>query len=443
MKLLLGSVLMILSFSAPAQVQESHGTINIIFANKNGLVALTDSMLSSSDNLIHSPNHQKLFRIDGKTICLMAGSYGAGGINENDPNFALWVPNIMNGFAMRHQARERDGKSLPFAMKFVMMKETFEHQLTANLQAYISADHPVDFAKLQPIELTLAGYDFDGALKVGEVTLTPEQAPGGVGFKAGGIIRNDGPIPACEKRARLDVNFLYDIQQLPQPWVPGDGLFCEVAGLLSGVHQIEGALAEAAENNPLPALQAYVSAERKGGTLSMDQLEALAEELEDQVAKQEKSNGSFLVGGDPIIAILRNGVVEKAPESTEVRPGIGDALNSIQFSDFGINCGGNKERSAIQESNGPDGPQMSLRVTSCQLELKDRVIYHDCHFTDSILTYSGNGPLRFARSNTVMDTTLKIEAQVDIQRSEVKDLMCNFPWKAVYHGEDEIHPACK
>lgn len=192
MKLLLCSMLIFFSFSAPAQVQESHGTINIVLANKNGLVSLTDSMLSYSDGR-HQPGHQKLFQIDRKTVCLMAGTYGQPGLNDENTSFALWVPNIMNRFAAQQQALEKAGRRLSFAMMFVRMKETFEHQLTANLQAYISADHPVDVAKLEPIELTLAGYDLDGVLKVGEVTLTPEQEPGGIGFKAGGIQRNDGP----------------------------------------------------------------------------------------------------------------------------------------------------------------------------------------------------------------------------------------------------------
>jgi hypothetical protein len=230
------------------------------------------------------------------------------------------------------------------------MKETFEHQLTANLQAYISADHPVDVAKMDPIELTLAGYDLDGVLKVGEVTLTPEQAPGGIGFNAGGIRRNDGPVPICELRPGFDANFRYDLSKLPKPRIIGDGLFCEVAGLLSGVQQIEATLNGVTKNTPLPGLRAYASAEEEGSALSIEQLEALARELEDQVAKEEERTGGLMVGGDPIIAILREGVVEQAPEATEVRPGIGNALPSLQLKNFGINCGGNKAGSAIKRA---------------------------------------------------------------------------------------------
>jgi hypothetical protein len=88
--------------AAPDPLEESHGTINILLANQNGLVAVTDSMLSTPDDH-HYPGHQKLFRIDDKTIATMAGSYSKPGMGGRSPNFDLWVPNIMNGFSVRLQ----------------------------------------------------------------------------------------------------------------------------------------------------------------------------------------------------------------------------------------------------------------------------------------------------------------------------------------------------
>jgi len=205
-------------------VSESHGTINILFANQNGLVALTDSMLSYTGNPPPppSPNHQKLFKIDDKTVCMMAGSYSNTDIVRGIADFDLWVPNIMHGFATQQQKLLSAGTPLPFAMKLVRLKETFEQQLSSNLQAFVLAHPEADISKVEPIELTLAGYDIDGVLKVEEITLTPEQTASGIRLKTGGLPHNpQAPTPLCELRSGFDANPLYDIYGLPKPRVVG------------------------------------------------------------------------------------------------------------------------------------------------------------------------------------------------------------------------------
>ncbi len=51
----------------------SHGTVNIFLANRNGLVAVTDSRLSNKYGAQGSG--QKLFQVDDRTICAIAGFY--------------------------------------------------------------------------------------------------------------------------------------------------------------------------------------------------------------------------------------------------------------------------------------------------------------------------------------------------------------------------------
>jgi hypothetical protein len=90
-----------------------------------------------------------------------------------------------------------------------------------------------------------------------------------------------------------------------------------------------------------------------------------------------------------------------------------------------------------------NGPQLAIVLTGCRADLVDNFIYHDSQFINSHLNYSGDGPLRFATSNKVPGSTLTIGTQVDTTRTDVKSLMCDFPWKAVYNGDHEIHPSCK
>jgi hypothetical protein len=325
-----------LAQNIPNELKESHGTINILFANQNGLVALTDSMLSNANNTIHSPDHQKLFKIDDKTVCMMAGIYSAVGI-ENSLDFSVWIPNIMSGFAAQQQ-KESARRPLSFALKLTSLKRTFEHQLTANLQAQVLARPELDIAKLQPIELTLAGYDLDGILKVGEITLTPEKDKNGIFFSGSGLPRGDHPIPMCELRAGFDASPLYDYEHVPKPRIVGPSLFCEAAGIPDGVAEIDAILANP-NKVPVPAVRDYGSAEKDGRALSLEELEGLAIALEDLIAKQEIQSKQLRVGGNQNIAVLRNGIVEKAPIVTELIPNQGTALNNAQFSDIGVDCG--------------------------------------------------------------------------------------------------------
>ena len=59
-------------------VLRSHGTINIVLANRNGLVAVTDSRLSSNGR--PGLPGQKLFKVDDRTVCAVAGFYMDSGV---------------------------------------------------------------------------------------------------------------------------------------------------------------------------------------------------------------------------------------------------------------------------------------------------------------------------------------------------------------------------
>ena len=66
---------------------QSYGTVNVLLANRNGLVLVTDSMLTKGEQ--HTPDGVKLFKVDEKTICAVAGLYG--------------IPNLPTEFAPHSQ----------------------------------------------------------------------------------------------------------------------------------------------------------------------------------------------------------------------------------------------------------------------------------------------------------------------------------------------------
>ena len=75
--------------SANLGLESTHGTVNVFLVNKNGLVVVTDSRLSNAAGIVG--NGQKLFRIDDRTICTIAGWYSDPGPvirpdHEGDPS---------------------------------------------------------------------------------------------------------------------------------------------------------------------------------------------------------------------------------------------------------------------------------------------------------------------------------------------------------------------
>src|SRR5438046_649804 len=55
----------------------NHGTVNIVLGNANGIVILTDSMITAGDRQLPDPA-QKLFRLDDHRVCAIAGFVSAG-----------------------------------------------------------------------------------------------------------------------------------------------------------------------------------------------------------------------------------------------------------------------------------------------------------------------------------------------------------------------------
>lgn len=54
-----------------------HGTINVALANKNGLVVLTDSVLTDGSGHQLPESGEKLFKLDDRTVCSIAGFVSA------------------------------------------------------------------------------------------------------------------------------------------------------------------------------------------------------------------------------------------------------------------------------------------------------------------------------------------------------------------------------
>jgi 20S proteasome alpha/beta subunit len=148
-----------------------HGAINVVLANENGLVVLTDSMLTVGSHQIAEPG-QKLFRLDDRTVCTIAGFVSAGGP----------VPELFtstSGIIREYSKQLARNPPQTIAAKLSALAFLFELHLSgiANVRDAAGMAKPGDDYAL---ELIVAGYDTDGLAKIGKITLRTDRISGGL-----------------------------------------------------------------------------------------------------------------------------------------------------------------------------------------------------------------------------------------------------------------------
>ena len=417
--------------SNAASLNQSHGTVNILLANGNGLVLVTDSMLTYNNDQ-HDPNGTKLFKVDEKTVCAMAGQYSIPGVL---PEFEAAFPNIMAQYVRAEHIRATD-----FYSKFAILVHTFQFALSSNLNSLESLNPalvPTVLSKLQDIDLTLAGYDDDGTLKLAQVRLKAVQS--GDGFS---LVPSEPPlgrfIPDCELIAKHD-NPKYHDPGLPVPRIVGSALYCKIAGLRDVPEQ---RLAKPDQFPDLPALQMYARSQSKHNDLSLEQLRSLALELEKESEADETTNHKWRVGGDAKVAVLRDGHVSESPAATRVDERVGSALLADHHDSFDLDCGSNPYGEGMFFDSSRSLVQARGTIRNCSQRL-DGVLFHDSEFIGSALSYLGSGPLLFPPSNKVEDSTLTLASSVDIGRPEIRHLICDFHWKTVTQGSNVLKLPCE
>jgi hypothetical protein len=150
------------------------GTVNIVLANANGIVVITDSNQTRRDprwGKFTDPHPgQKLFRIDDKTVCTIAG-FGSTSL----PRFSEITSSAAGVLDTYAEQLRGNGATHSFHEKLTSLEFLFDLLLTgvSNLQ------HP-DPAEVADygFELILAGYDSDGAVKIGKFVLSTHLSNG-------------------------------------------------------------------------------------------------------------------------------------------------------------------------------------------------------------------------------------------------------------------------
>lgn len=379
------------------------GTINVVVANSNGVVVLTDSMLtefrlnpdgSRSERQLTGHWAQKLFRIDDKTVCAFAGFASAP--TDPLPEFLNRVPLIIGRYEDRLRGYEASGP-LSFADKLSILEQVAAYYLTGI--ANIRDGTPADDYRFQ---LFLAGYDRDGTLQIG----TLELGTVGEQIAAGQYLRS------------------VTVQKSVIP-IKDEQIICihGMDRIARGI--IDGSADWKSDDGPC--------ARSTGGhaLLPVDQMKALAVSLKQKTADQFKE-----VGGPSQIAILASGRIRE-PIEQPVFPPI--TLSKFKFQIIATFSAINEPNPKIPESLGkPTGYAFisdGFTLVLADQFIHTRVALDDAYFAknvirDCVLTYRGR-EVHLEKSNQVIDSDLEVAAGVSKSSPTLQQLLHDFHWRTV------------
>jgi len=368
------------SKNSPTEDQVAHGTINIALANGNGFVILTDSMVTSGGRQLPDPA-QKLFKLDDRTVCTIAGFLSGGAPAEE---ISTQTAAVIRQFIRALQG-EPSPPSIETELRYLSF--TLETRLTvlADVRQSLGANDKLNDYFL---DLIIAGYDTDGFPKIGKVSLRAQLING----------KFDSSVQT------------FDIKLVK------DDLEHQAAGMPDLAEQL---LANPEQEPQDAILRGYANSwnQGRGRSITIKQMTDLAADLAARTA-----NGYPEVGGPNQIAILSGGRVVSVDQSqfpdpsTKVPPL--SLLKNVGF--HGQNAFGRPANETICVDCNFQNTQFSL----------DKSYVVATTFTNTVLTYDG-GPIYFDKANQVYNCALVLGPNAKIPSLSVHDLVVNFPWAKV------------
>lgn len=363
-----------------------HGTINIVLANRNGIVVVTDSMQTRRDSRGRESQvtipAQKLFRLDDCTVCTVAG-FGSATISSAE-EFNTEVAAIIKQYADELKTRP---STVGMSEKLRSLGFLLEFHISAVASIRDALNSPAGNYRFQ---ITVAGFDADGQAKVGSVGGDFAIYEGLEGRRSILFSQNK-----CFLR-RLERELTY-----------------EVAGQSAEAVKI---LRNPAVYSCEPALKGLAASivENKGEALSVQALQAIGEALIGRTSSVYSS-----VGGQIQSAVLTAGRITNFEVPVVSTPDL-----PRRFSFFS----GNK----IVGKHPISAPTSTLLFVGNSWT-GTRGISIDGHFffgntlRNCTVRYDG-GFARFDASNRVSDSALLLGPQVDQNTDFVRHLKNDFKW---------------
>ena len=342
----------------------SQGTVNIALANANGIVLLTDSVQTVKGNgRTQYKTAPKLFRLDDKTVCSIAGFAAETG----------WIPPLLNtdvaGIVsdFTDQLSQKPVPQLDAKLQALGYLVGFYIDLIANRREIaVGTGTPADTYKF---EVIVAGYDADGTPKIEKLTITAEIQKTKDGHSYWSTTRSP------------------DAPQVHR----------KLVHLLGGIKEVSNNVLNNPQAYDSDAVRRYIAAKKhdNGESLTLDEMTALASYMASQTAKLTPS-----VGGPDQIAILANGNITKFEQPAFPHP-----PRPLHFALMV----GLKLTTAVSFALPADvhfiwiqSKFIAMRFPGLQL---DGNFFYGCEVRDSVVSYAG-GLTDFGTTNTVDNSWL-------------------------------------
>lgn len=367
-----------------------HGTINVALGNRNGLVVLTDSMLtrmlpSGGTDQLPNPG-QKLFKLDDRTVCAIAGFVSAPasstGITMSDLNTSTSA--IIHEYV--RQSKPNPRQSITEKLLALRALFTMHLDMIANVREVARLSSPLD---LYTFQIIVAGYDNDDKPRIGRIAFRMYPSEGSL-------------------RANVEDIHLTNVEET---------LVSELNGISDVAEQILKHPASKPEDATVRQYAMSLS-DNAGASLTTEQMVELAKRLKYYTQQLYRE-----VGGIDQIAVLKKPVsvsIEQPSFPDPPKPPISfslmvgghvDGMNGVRFIDM------------------PHIVFIKCEWNNVERELGGNY-YIGNTFTNSLLTYNG-GSVELGDTNHVTDSALVLQPLIDPNNEAVRRLERAFRWSAI------------
>jgi hypothetical protein len=369
----------------------THGTVNIFLANKNGLVAVTDSRLSNSNSFVDSG--QKLFKIDNRTICTIAGWFSDPGPviradADSGPGLPAYlaVPQIMNKFI---------SETTPYFANLERTADVLGVEFMSALKAAAEIDK---YAGIQPnhseSQITIAGFDDNQELHILQRNIVP-------------IIDNGSIVD-------------YRGVRLPTLTLNGtSGMISVIRGIPTTAQSILNGSHHLLSSDAILGYLKDSLAKDNGASLSLHDMEQIAKQIA-RVTAQEHSNE---VGGPLQIAKLAAGKVASFEQPITVTYPVPTSIVDGRFE----GASGKNVGQGFQN----DSHNFILLLKGVTLINSGQKLDNAFIFGSTIdgcaLTYGGSPNSILDKSNTVTNSTLTLLPGADADSQFIMQIKIDFP----------------
>jgi 20S proteasome alpha/beta subunit len=376
------------ALNAQEQSEIIRGTINVVLGNSHGMVVLTDSAQTLTDQngrRIATKEGQKLIRLDDRSVCAVAGFGGA--TISTAPQFNVDIMGIIAEF--RDQlAGQQPTPSFELKLRTLSSLVQFYLSAVANLNEVLQPS-PIP-NQSHTFSLFLVGYDSDGSPKIGVLELVGTLQP-----------QSDG------KRS-------WSFGERMAVFPVGQQLSTALGGVWDAAQQV---LSHPENYSANAAVRKYAESNQNdhGASLELRELETLADFLADESSRQHPAE----VGGHRQVCVFQDGRIKRLEQ-----PSFPDPPRPLRFN---LVVDSRMQGHAIE---APPGVRfLWVRCTLANdptLRLDDN-FFVGSEIRDSVVLYDG-GTTLLDKTNKVTNSRLLLGPHADPKSSRVRALVNGFQW---------------